>query len=320
MPPTTSTTTTRQAAHVHHHGHGHGHQRIDPDAPDHLRRRQQRVLWFSLGINGLLLVAEVIGGIVFGSLALLADAAHMLSDVAGLAIALVAQSLMVRPHSPRHTYGLMRAEALGAQANAVLLLVSTGWIVYEAVQRISDPHPVQGGAVLVVAVLGLLVNVGSMWALARVRGDNLNIEGAHAHMMADALGSVGAIVAGLAVVTVGWVWVDTAASVLIAGLVLVSGARLLSATTHVLMEGAPSHLDVGEVSAAIRSTAGVEDVHHVHLWSLSTDTPALSAHVVMEGAVDLHGAQEKTVAIRERLHGEFGIDHSTLELECHACE
>lgn len=284
------------------------------------RRRQQRVLWLALAVNGVLLVAEVVGGLVFGSLALLADAAHMLSDVAGLGIALIAQHLMSRPHDERHTFGLLRAEALGAQANAVLLLASTGWILVEAARRVGEAHTIEGGPVLVVATLGLLVNIGSAVALARVRGDNLNIEGAYVHMLADAAGSVGVMVAGGAVLVFGAVWVDTAASVIIAGLVLVSGWRLLRDTTRVLMEAAPLGLETATVTAALRAEPTVEDVHHLHLWSLSSDTPALSAHVVIAGEIDLHEAQERGAALRTMLRERFGIRHATLELECHVCE
>lgn len=303
-----------------HAGHPHTHAVVIPSGEPATRRRQTRVLWLALGVNLVLLIAEVIGGLVFGSLALLADAAHMLSDVAGLVIALVAQSLMARPHSEQHTFGLLRAEALGAQANAILLLASTGWILVEAVRRLGEAHTIDGGPVLVVATLGLLVNLGSAYALARVRGDNLNIEGAYAHMMADAAGSVGAIVAGAAVVLFGAVWVDTVASILIAALVLVSGWRLLKATTRVLMEAAPPNLDTSEVTAALRAESAVEDVHHLHLWSLSSDTPAMSAHVVLAGEMDLHEAQERGAALREMLLERFGIRHATLELECHVCE
>lgn len=316
--------------HDHGHGdHGHGGHAHDhgaelvaslADASTEERARQTKVLWFALGINGVLLVAEVIGGLVFGSLALLADAAHMLTDVAGLGIALVAQALMARPQTARHTYGLLRAEALGAQANAILLIASTGWIVVEAARRIGGEAHIDGGPVLVIATLGLAVNVVSAVALARVRGSSLNVEGAYAHMLADALGSVGAIVAALAVLLFDVTWVDTVASVVIALLVLRSGWRLLARTTRVLMEGAPAGMEASSVEAAIREVDGVDDVHHLHVWSLSSDTVALSAHLVMSGEIGLHEAQERGTDVRAVLSDRFGIQHATLELECHACE
>lgn len=307
--------------HVHAHGHTHEHAHgVDVDAPADQRERQRRVLWWALVVNGILLVAEVIGGLVSGSLALLADASHMVSDVAGLAIALVAHHLVTRPSSSRHTFGMRRAEAMGALANALLLLGATAWIVVEAVGRLADPHPVQGGLALWVASLGLLVNVVSAVALARVRGDDLNVDGAYAHMMADTLGSVGAVGSAVAVLLWSAFWVDTLASVVIAVLVLVSGWRLLSATTRVLMEAAPRHLDADEVAAAVAAMDGVEGVHHLHLWSVSSDLPAMSAHVVMTQGIDLHEAQERGERIRAMLLDRFGVGHSTLEFECHDCE
>ena len=301
----------------HAHGHAHG---TGGDARAAVRARQTRVLWWALGINGVLLVAEVVAGFVFGSLALLADAAHMLSDVAGLGIALIAQALMARPHTPRHTFGLQRAEALGAQANGVLLLASVIWIGAEAVQRIGAPVEIDGGPVLVVATLGLLVNVVSAVALARVRGESLNVRGAYLHMVADALGSVGAIIAALAVVLVGAVWVDTVASVLIAAMVLWSAWVLLRDTTNVLMEATPPGIDAGQVAAALVRHEAVEDVHHLHLWSIASDTVALSAHVVLAGELGLHEAQQRGDDLRAMLRDEFRIEHATLELECHLCE
>lgn len=309
--------------HVHSHGHGHDHAQahgVDADAPADQRERQRRVLWWALAVNGILLVAEVIGGIVSGSLALLADASHMVSDVAGLVIALVAHHLVTRPNSSRHTFGLRRAEAMGALANALLLLGATGWIVIEAVGRLADPHPVEGGLALSVASLGLVVNIVSAVALARVRGDDLNVDGAYAHMMADTLGSIGAVGSAVAVLVWGAFWVDTVASVVIALLVLVSGWRLLSATTRVLMEAAPRGLDADDVEAAIADMDGVEGVHHLHLWSVSSDLPAMSAHVVMTPGIDLHEAQERGERIRGMLLERFGVGHSTLEFECHDCE
>lgn len=309
-------TATTDGHHDHHH---HGVVRIPAAGSDAERARQNRVLWLALAVNGVLLVAEVVGGVVFGSLALLADAAHMLSDVAGLGIALVAQSLMARASSPRHTFGMLRAEAMGAQANAVLLLASTGWILVEAFRRAGQQVEIEGGGLLTVATLGLLVNVVSAIALARVRGDNLNVEGAYAHMVADALGSVGAIAAGVAVVLWDATWFDTVASVLIALLVVRSGWRLLRATTQVLMEGAPTGTDAAAVEQDILAVAGVTEVHHLHLWSLSSSVTALSAHVVLDGDLDLHGAQEHGDRVRTMLRDDHGIGHATLELECHPC-
>jgi len=280
----------------------------------------RRALWVSLVLNAGFMVVEVVGGFAFDSLALLADAAHMSTDVAGLGIALVAQSLMVRPASARRTYGLRRAEALGGLANGALILVTSVWIFYEAARRIGDPHDVEGVGILVVAFVGLLVNLGSAWMLARAPGRDLNLRGALIHMLSDAAGSVGVMIAGIGVLAFGADWLDPVMSILIG--VLVAGAAwgLLRDALNVLLEGAPRNVDVDEVEAALAAGADVEAVHHLHIWEIGSDLPALSAHVVLADAGTLHEAQERGDALKVMLADRFGIEHVTLELECHGCE
>jgi cobalt-zinc-cadmium efflux system protein len=274
----------------------------------------------ALVANGGFLLVEVAGGVAFQSLALLADAAHMLSDVAALGIALVAQRLLDRPATARHSFGLQRAEVLAAQVNGLALLAASGWIFYTAAQRIGDPVDVEGVGLLLVALGGLAVNVGSAWMLARVAGDSLNMRGAFAHMAADAVGSVAAVVAGVAVIVADATWVDPVASVVVGALVLVSAWHLLRDTTGVLLEAVPRGMDPAEVEAAMLAGDEVELVHHVHLWNLASDTPAMSAHVVLAGDVTLHEAQERGDELKAMLAERFGIAHVTLELECHPCE
>ena len=295
--------------------HDHDHDPA-PRAGD----AQRRALLIALALNGTFLVAEVIGGIVFNSLALLADAAHMATDVAGLGIALVAQRLLTRAASARHTFGLQRAEVLGALANGLLLLVTAGYITFEGIRRLAEPPEVAGAGLLVVASLGLAANLVSAWLLARARGRSLNMRGAYLHMLADAAGSVGAIAAGVAVLVFGADWVDPVASIAIAALVVWSSYGLLRDTVHVLLEGAPRGLDAGAVETALRGADGVESVHHLHLWSLASDVPAASAHVVLAGEVSLHRAQTRGEELKALLADRFGIVHATLELECHVCE
>lgn len=283
------------------------------------RDEQRRALLVALVANGMFMVVEVVGGVVFGSLALLADAAHMLSDVVALSIALVAQHLVTRPASGRHTFGLQRAEVLGAQLNAVILLGASGWIFYEAAQRLDSPHEVEGGGLLVVATLGLAVNVGSAILLARVRGRSLNIGAALTHMVADAAGSVAAMAAGIAVLVAGVERFDPAVSMFIGALVVWAAFGLLRETAHVLMEGAPRGLDVGAVADAMLGVDGVVEVHDLHVWNLASDVPALSAHVMMEGEVTLHEGQRRAALVKSVLLSRFGIEHATLEIECHEC-
>lgn len=306
--------------HGHPHSHGHSHADLAGAADPTSREAQRRALRFALVANGGFLVAEVVGGIAFNSLALLADAAHMATDVAGLVIALVAQSLLTRPSTTRHTYGLQRAEVLGGQFNALLLLLAAGWIVYEAVGRIGTPVEIDGAGMLVVAVLGLAVNVVSAVLLLRARGRSLNMQGAYVHMVMDAAGSVGAIAAAVAVLAWDAAWADPVFSIAIALLVVWSAAGLLRDTTRVLLEGAPDDVSSEAVAAAILADPSVAGVHHTHLWSLASDVPALSAHVVLRDVDTLHDAQRAGDELKHMLADRFGIAHATLELECHSCE
>ncbi len=302
---------------THHEHRHHAGGRITADVG--LAARRRRALWIALSANGAFLVVQVFAGIAFGSLALLADAVHMVSDVAALAIALVAAHLATAAPSRRHTYGLVRAEVIGAQINTLLLLGAAAWIVYEAVQRLDDPTSVDGAGVVVVAVLGLFVNGGSAWVIARTAGESLNLRGTFWHLAGDALGSLGALVAGLAVVIAGADWVDPVASLFIAVLVGISAVMLLRDVVRVLLEGAPAGLRVEDVEAALQAAPRVETVHDLHVWSLGSETPALSAHVVLSGEPSLHEAQAYGDELRVLLADRFGIGHATLELECHDC-
>jgi cobalt-zinc-cadmium efflux system protein len=290
----------------------------DYTTPGHHGR--SRALGIALAANLALLAAEVAGGIAFGSLALLADAGHMLSDVVALAIALLAQRLVLAPASARLTYGFQRAEVLGALANGVTLVAIAIWILFEAARRLGDVHDVSGVGVLLVASLGLVVNAGSALLLSRVGGRSLNMRGAWLHMAADAAGSLGAIAAGVAVVVWDASWVDPLVSMLIALLVLWSSWGLLRATAYVLLEGTPPGMDTAEIERALAADPSVDAVHHLHIWSLASDVPALSAHVVLAGEVSLHEAQLRGEHLKSMLEERFGVGHATLELECHECD
>ena len=293
-----------------HAGHSHGS----------LRDMQRKALWIALLANGGFLVAEVIGGLVFNSLALLADAAHMFSDVVGLSIALVAQRMLSRPATAKHSYGFQRSEVLGAQFNGITLLAVAGWIIYEAISRIGTTTEVQGRGMLVVAFLGLLVNLGSAVMLARARGRSINMKGAFLHMAVDAAGSVAAMTAAVAVIFWQANWVDPAASLVIAVLVIWSAWSLLKATTHVLLEAAPGDINLQDVEAALNADDRVLAVHHTHLWSLASDMTAFSGHLVLVEGTSLHDAQLEGERLKTMLAEKFHIDHATLELECHSCD
>ncbi len=284
------------------------------------RSAQRRALWLVLVVNAAYMLVEMAGGIVFGSLALLADAAHMLFDVVSLGVALYAHSLMVKPASSRHTYGYQRSEVLGALVNGLTLLAIVGWIAYEAFRRlIAGPAPVDAGGLLLIATVGLVVNVLSAVVLNRAQETSLNMRAAFLHMVSDAAGSATVVVAGAGLLVFGATWLDPAASLGISALILWATWGVLRDTVHVLMEGAPRGLDVEEVEAALAAERGVTSVHHLHLWNLASDTPALSAHVVLGTDLRLRDAQLRGEELRAMLQRRFGIAHSTLELECFPC-
>ena len=282
--------------------------------------RAGRALGVALAANAALLVAEVVGGLVFASLALLADAAHLATDVLGLGVAVVAQLLVTRPASGRRTFGLRRAEALGAQVNALLVLGAAAWIVVEAISRLGGSHHVDGTGVLAIGVVAVLVNGTSAAVLARTGSRRLNVRAALVHLVTDVAGSLAVVVAAIGIVAFAADWLDPVASLLIAALAAWAAWGLLRDSTNVLLEAAPRDVEVGDVEQALFAAPGVEAVHHVHVWEVASDLPALSAHVVLSGDPSLHEAQMRGETLKTMLADRFGIAHATLELECHECD
>lgn len=280
---------------------------------------KSRGLAVALVANATFLAVEIVGGLVFGSLALLADAAHMTSDVVALTIALTAVLLARRPATDRHTFGWARAEVVAAQVNGVLLLVAAGALAVEGVRRLDDPHHFDATGVLVVGGVGLLVNVGSALMIREHAHHDLNMKAALWHLVADAIGSVAVVVAALGSLLFDVDGLDAVASLFIAALVLVAAWRLLRETTQVLLEAVPSGIDLAAVRDALSQMPGVEAVHHLHVWALGAADAALSAHVVLSGPLSLHDAQEHVVGQKAMLVDRFGIEHATIEVECHAC-
>lgn len=263
------------------------------------------------------MVAEVAGGLLSGSLALLADAGHMLTDTAALALALAAFRASRRPETLSHSYGQHRFQVLAAFLNGAALLVIALWIAVEAVQRLFNPVPVMGGTMLAVAGLGLAVNVVAFLMLHGGDRDNLNMRGAALHVLGDLLGSVAAIVAALVIMLTGWTPIDPILSVLVCGLVVKSAWLLLSRSWHVLMEGAPVHIDVDALKAElVEDVPGVTDIHHVHLWMLTPEQPLVTLHASIAADADhdavLHGVQAV-------LADEFGLNHATIQVEREQC-
>lgn len=272
----------------------------------------QRRLLIALALAGSYMVAEVIGGLWTGSLALLADAGHMLSDVFALAMGAAAIHIAQRPPTPNRTYGYYRTEILAALGHGVLLVCVSLAIFWKAWERIGEPHEILAGPMIAVAVGGLVVNLIGLRILSHGRHENLNVRGAWLHVMSDTLGSVGAIAAGFAIWAWGVTWADTVASVLIGGLVIHSSWALLREALDILMEAAPAHIDVPEVHREIASLPGVEAVHDLHVWTITSGLVALSGHVVATDGQP-HGPLLQLVV--DHLHDRLGIDHSTIQIE-----
>jgi cobalt-zinc-cadmium efflux system protein len=291
-------------AHARGHLHGHTH---------HASRRRLSAV---LALTSAFLVVEVAAGILTGSLALLADAGHMLTDVAGLVLALLAMKLAERPPSPRRTFGYHRAEILAALINAVLLLGVAGYILREAWERFRDPHPVPSGTVLVVAAVGLLVNVAGALLLRTGSLASLNLRGAYNEVVADALSSVGVIAGAALIAFTGFYLVDTLVAVAIALFVLPRSWTLLRETLHVLLEGTPREVDLAALRSAMEGVPGVKTVHDLHVWTLTSGVHALSAHAILqEGAT--HG--RVLGDLRSRVTAGFPISHVTVQLEERCC-
>jgi cobalt-zinc-cadmium efflux system protein len=274
--------------------------------------RHRQALGWALGLNAGFLLVEVAGALWTGSLALLADAGHMLAHVGGLGLAFFATRLAARPPTPEKTFGYYRAEILAALVNALVLLGISAFILYEASRRFLDPPAVLGGPMLVIATLGLLVNLAGARLLAAGAGESLNIRGAYLEALLDALGSLGAIAAALIVLTTGWHLADPLIGAGIGLLILPSTWRLLRQTVNVLLEGVPPHVSLPEVAEAMRAVPGVRQVHDLHVWTLTSGKHAMSGHVVAE---DLAEGNRILRDLHDLLHERFGIEHTTIQLE-----
>ena len=283
-------------------------------AHDHAEARgaNRRALGLALAITAAYTVAEVVGGLLTGSLALLADAAHMLSDNFSIGLALLAVWLASRPTTSQRTFGYQRAEILAALANGVTLVAVSIWIFVEAYRRFQQPPEVLGGWMLTIALVGLAVNVAAGLILYGARGESLNVEGAFRHILADLLGSVGVIAAAVTILVSGWLYADPIVSVIIGLLVLASSWTILRDATRILLEATPRGIDAGEVGRRMSAAAGVREVHDLHIWTITSGFPALAAHVLVGRNEDCHARRRE---LEELLHDDFGIQHTTLQVD-----
>lgn len=286
--------------------HSHGHQH------NYERGADRRALTVALVLTAAFMIAEVIGGLITGSLALLADAGHMLSDSFSIALALFAFWIAARPATPDRSFGYKRAEILAALFNGSTLVAIAIWIFVEAYRRLQEPPDILGGWMMAVASAGLLVNIAAALILSRSSGESLNMQGALRHVLADLLGSVGAIAAALVIITTGWRYADPLVSVLIGILVLASSWRLLRDSINVLLEASPSGIDSDEVGRRMATAPGVEEVHDLHIWTITSGFPALAAHVLVGEDEDCHARRRELEAV---LRDEYHIEHTTLQVD-----
>lgn len=284
---------------------GHSHATV--------RAGHERKLWMALGLTGSFMIAEVIGAFVTGSLALLSDAAHMMTDALALAISLVAIQVAKRAADRKRTFGYARFEILAAAFNALLLFGVAFYILYEAYLRLQAPAEIQSTGMLVIAVLGLIVNLISMRLLSAASGESLNVKGAYLEVWSDMLGSIGVIIAAVLIMFTGWGWVDSVVATAIGFWVVPRTWTLLKASMNVLLQGVPDGIDIDAVEQAIHAVPGVREVHDLHIWALTSGKNVLSTHLVVDPA---QGSEQQVLAqVTELLHEQFDISHVTIQIE-----
>ncbi|CAN7677648.1 cation diffusion facilitator family transporter [Paenibacillus sp. LjRoot153] len=290
--------------HDHHHGHGHHH--------GHSGNKQG--LLIALGITAGIIVLEFVGGLWTNSLALLSDSGHMLSDAGALALSLLALWFTAKPSSARLSFGFHRIEILAALFNAVTLFVIAGLIIWEAIERFLHPAVVASGSMMFIACIGLIANLLSAWSLMR-KGDvhgNLNLRSAYLHILGDALGSVGAIIAGAVMLLFGWYAADPIISIIVSLLILRGAWGVLKSTLHILMEGTPSAISIDSVKTVLEGIEGVIDVHDLHVWTITSGIEAMSCHLLIKDDVDSQDILQQGITVIEK---RFGITHATIQIE-----
>lgn len=277
--------------------------------------QNRRALQITFALTSIYFIVELIGGILTNSLALLADAAHMLTDVGGLALALFATWIAKKPATPQKTYGYYRVEILAALANAVVLFLISFYILYEAYRRFEEPPEVASLPMLLIAVIGLAINLVGIWNLHHGAKESLNVHGAYLEVVSDALGSMGVIVAAVIMLVSGWYYADPIFSVFIGLFILPRTWKLLTQAANVLLEATPAHINVATVEEAMLKVDGVEAVHDLHIWTITSGMEALSAHVVLADGSESQTSSRVLETITAKLKEEFGIDHTTIQVE-----
>ncbi|MDH4164075.1 MAG: cation diffusion facilitator family transporter [Nitrospirota bacterium] len=302
-----------------HYGHDHADEHGHPHGLSHASIGGKRGLLIALGITLLMMVAEIIGGVLSNSLALLSDAGHMFTDTLALALSFFAMKFAELPATDRKTFGFYRLEIIAALVNGTVLMLISLYIIYEAYMRIASPPEVQGGLMLVVAIIGLVVNIAGALVLVKHHKTSLNIRGAFLHIIGDAVSSVGVIIGGVVITYTGWYLIDPILSMLIAVGIIAGAVGLVSESVNVLLESAPSHLNVATLAVEIAAIQGVREAYHIHVWTITSGVHALSAHVVID---DQMVSDSRVVLdnIRTLLSDRFRILHSTIQMECRRCD
>jgi cobalt-zinc-cadmium efflux system protein len=300
--------------------HEHHGQEGSPDG-GHLHgfERNRRALWIAIGITGVIMIVEFAGGYLANSLALMSDAGHMLTDIMSLFLSLVALQLATRTPSSTRTYGLYRMEILAALINGTTLILLSGFIAYEAYERITAPQAVDSRTMLLVATVGLVANGIAAWAMRRASRESLNIRGAYLHILGDAMSSVGVILGGFIIYFLEWYLVDPIISMAICLVILRGAFTLVKDSTNVLLDAVPKEMDLNEVQRSLKTIAGVKDLHHVHLRAIASGVFALSAHVLIDDML-MSSTGQIIQDINRLLADKYRISHTTIQLECENCQ
>lgn len=305
----------------HHNGdheHGHEHDETIERGRGQLSANGGKDMLLALSITVLMMIVEIIGGLLSNSLALLSDAGHMLTDNLALLLTFFAMKFASRPATERRTFGFYRIEILAALVNGIILVLISLYIMYEAWVRMRNPQPVQGTLMLIVAAIGLVANLIGAVALKKHRHTNLNIRGAYLHIVGDALSSVGVVLGGIVILLTGWYLVDPILSAAISFVIIYGAWSLVKESVNILLESAPSHINIDAVAAEIAKINGVQEAYHIHLWTITSGVYAMSAHVLIDDRL-VSGSRDLIDEITSLLSHKFNVIHSTIQLECERC-
>ena len=302
------------------HEHHEHHEQEATSTGEHLHsfERNRKALLIAIGITGVIMVVEFVGGYLSNSLALMSDAGHMLTDIMSLVLSFFALQLATRPPSSTRTYGLYRMEILAALINGTTLILLSVYIIYEAYLRFTTPQVVESKMMLLVATIGLVANGIAAWAMKRSSKESLNIRGAYLHILGDALSSVGVIVGGLIIYFLKWYLVDPIISVAICLVILRGAFTLVKDSANILLDAVPEHVDLDEVQSSLKTIGGVKGLHHVHLWTLASGIHSLSAHVLVDD-IQMSDTGHIIQNINRLLERKYRISHTTIQLECENC-